>query len=185
MKICRRCTTEKPMVSFYVNRARSDGRNSVCRECLNAERTTFITCQKCSVEKASNQFYLSINRDRRMSVCSECYGPSPTRTYGEKPYRPKETTTADPVDYKRIRSHLAATMKQLPSDNRKLVEIWNDHTDFILPRNSTKDLPLKVIGEDHPQKETKDVATADPRTQALQELSNYFGQRGPNYSSRD
>jgi hypothetical protein len=120
-----------------------------------------------------------------MSVCGECYGPATTRTYGEKPYTPKETTPADPVDYKRIRSHLAATMKQLPSDNRKLVELWNDHTEFILPRNSTKDRPLKVIGGYQIKKQPRYVSTADPRTQALQELNDYFSQRGPDYSRRN
>lgn len=168
-----------------MNRARSDGRNSVCRECLNSERTTFITCKKCSVEKPSTQFYLSASRDRRMSVCSECYGPAPTRKYGEKIYEHKCTTPVDPVDYKRIRSHLASTMNQLPSDNRKLVELWNDHTDFILPRNRDQGMPLKVIGEIQIKKQPQYVSAADPRTQELQKLSDYFSHRGPDYSRRE
>ena len=187
MKVCIRCKTEKSMNSFYVNRARLDGRNAVCRECLNSERTTIITCKKCSVEKPSNQFYLSANRNRRMSVCSDCFGPAPIRTYGENSYTLKDTAPVDPVDYARIRSHLAATMSQLPSDNRKLVELWNEHSDFILPRKRDQGMPLKVIGERQIKKQPQVVsATAtETRTQSLQELNDYFSQRGPDYSRRN
>lgn len=142
-KECLACRQTKAFELFHVNRGFSDGRSKKCKACVNAERTAIIKCVKCHTEKRSEKFYLNLTATSRMDVCKDCYGAAPPRAS----YTYTNPHNDDPVDYGRIRKHLEK-QDVLDKNERQLIELWNNKTEYVLPRKSGRKKSLKWIGED-------------------------------------
>jgi hypothetical protein len=139
-KACSVCQKVKAVELFHVNRGLAGGRAKKCKSCVNTERTTIIKCITCNTEKMAERFYLNPKATSRMNVCKSCYGDPPMR----KRYALTALHNTDPVDYPRIKRHLDDDLSE--KNERQIVELWNATTDYILPRKSGKNKPLKLIG---------------------------------------
>lgn len=94
MKLCKKCSTEKPLSDFHANRECRDGRESTCKVCKRDKRRSLRVpkpprwsafdpnaiaklCNKCGTERSLSEFYDSPGRrGDKASYCKEC-----TRTY--------------------------------------------------------------------------------------------------------
>ena len=99
MKLCSRCNTKKPRSSFDLDKRRSDGLYSWCKDCARAYHkdrrrkqknsptvTGMKTCSKCRTKKPVEQFSTnSANADGRYNYCKTCAASARRKRYRKDP----------------------------------------------------------------------------------------------------
>jgi superfamily II helicase len=89
MKKCSMCFQEKPILDFYNNSSKKDGKQTFCKDCYKSYYKNWVevrkespqtefpqskTCTECHVERPISQFgKRSAAKDKKMSVCKDCW----------------------------------------------------------------------------------------------------------------
>jgi hypothetical protein len=83
MRICSKCHTEKPDMSFGKDRTKKSGTKSQCKDCINAQRRVdqptvkpgYLLCKQCNTEKEATLEYFyqrGLEVKGRISRCKKC-----------------------------------------------------------------------------------------------------------------
>jgi len=137
---CTRCREVHDISNFYQKRDARTGLSSWCKPCVkNSVVEKGKRCIECHEKKPLTHFHRDISAsDGRNTECRRCQ-------QGHKPKSLMRGSVlwSDPVDFPRIIEHLG--VRAVGLNDREKIALWNELTDFVLPRESMKSDPLKII----------------------------------------
>jgi superfamily II helicase len=67
MKICTKCLVSKPLIEFYSNKALKDGKNYICKKCIDEYRSSHVGT------KESVKAYYQKNKEKIQARSKEYY----------------------------------------------------------------------------------------------------------------
>lgn len=86
-KHCSKCSGFKNLTAFYVDNSKSDGRTTLCKQCIKTRHDGSVVtsgtklCSKCKETKAVDDFGIDKSKkDGRPSWCKQCHNQF-SRTY--------------------------------------------------------------------------------------------------------